>query len=168
MVFERTDPQGKVNLFVRDLDGGGEATRLGSGSASEFSADLSPDGRWLAYDSDVTRSPEVYIRRLDGAGAAIRISNDGGFQPLWRRDGRELFYVDPSGRVVAVPITSGDPPTPGAPTPLFDARLEEATDRQYDAAADGQRFLLNRSSTRDSAPITVILDWTALLERKSQ
>ena len=166
VVFERTDPKGKVSLYIRDLDGDGEAVRLGSGSASEFSADLSPDGRWLAYVSDVTRNPEVYIRRLDGAGAAIRISNDGGFQPLWGRDGRELFYVDASGRLVSVPLAAGDPPKPGAPAPLFDARLEESTDRQYDVTADAQRFLLNRSSTKDSAPITIVLDWIALLERK--
>jgi Tol biopolymer transport system component len=165
VVFERTDPQGKVSLYIRDLDGNGDPTPLGSGSASEFSADVSPDGRWIAYDSDVTRNPEVYIRRLDGAGAAIRVSNDGGFQPVWRRDGRELFYIDASGRLVAVAIEPGEPLKPGAPKPLFEASLEEATDRQYDATADGQRFLLNRSSTRDSAPITVVFDWTALLER---
>jgi Tol biopolymer transport system component len=165
VVFERTDPKGKVSLFIRDLDGDGEAIRLGSDSASEFAADVSPDGRWIAYDSDVTRNPEVYIRRLDGSGAAMRISNDGGFQPLWRRDGRELFYVDAAGRLVSVPIDPGDPLKPGAPKPLFATSLEEATDRQYDATADGQRFLLNRTSTRDSAPITVVFDWTALLER---
>jgi Tol biopolymer transport system component len=167
VVFERTDPQGKVSLFIRDLDGDAEATRLSSGSASEFSADLSPDGRWLAYDSDVSRNPEVYVRRLDGAGASIRISSDGGFQPHWRHDGRELFYVDAGGRLVSVPIEPGEPLKPGTPTPLFDASLEEATDRQYDVAVDGQRFLLNRSSTKDSAPITVVFDWTALLERRS-
>jgi Tol biopolymer transport system component len=168
IAFERTDIKGKVSLWIRDRDGEGEATRLGPGSASEFAADLSPDGRWIAYVSDVTRSPEIYIRRLDGSGAAIRISNDGGFQPLWRRDGRELFYVDTGGRIVAVPVAAGDPLQPGAPSPLFNARLEEATDRQYDISLDGQRFLLNRSSTTDSAPITVVLDWTALLERKSR
>jgi Tol biopolymer transport system component len=99
IVFERTDIK-KVGLWIRDREGESEPTRLGLGSASEFAADLSPDGRWIAYVSDVTRSPEVYVRRLDGSGAAIRVSNDGGFQPLWRRDGRELFYVDSGGRIV--------------------------------------------------------------------
>jgi len=167
VLFERTDAKGKVSIRIRDLEGEGEATRLGSASASEYSADLSPDARWVAFVSDVTRSPEVYIRRLDGAGGAIRISNDGGFEPLWRRDGREIFYVDARGRLNAVPIAAGDPLRPGAPTALFVASLEEATDRQYDVSADGQRFLLNRSSTSDSAPITVVLDWTALLAGKA-
>jgi len=166
VVFERTDAKGQVSIWIRDLDGTGEATRLGSASASEYSAYLSPDARWIAFVSDVTRNPEVYIRRLDSSGGAIRISNDGGFQPLWRRDGRELFYVDARGRLTAVRIVAGDPLQPGAPTPLFPASLEEATDRQYDVSADGQRFLLNRSSTSDSAPITVVLDWTVLLVGK--
>jgi len=167
VVFERTDDKGKVSLMIRDLDGDGEPTPLGSGNASEFAADVSPDGRWVAFASDVSRNPEVYIRPLDGNGAAIRISNDGGYQPRWRNDGRELFYVDAGGRVVAVPIAPGEPPKPGAPVALFQASLEEATDRQYDVAPDGQRFLLNRSSTRDAAKITVILDWRALLDRKA-
>jgi len=167
VVFERTDDKGKVSLMIRALDGDDEPKRLGSGGASEFSADVSPDGRWIAFASDVSRNPEVYIRPLEGNGAAIRISNEGGYQPRWRNDGRELFYVDAGGRVVAVPIVPGDPPKPGAPVPLFQANLEEATDRQYDVAADGQQFLLNRSSTRDAAKITVVLDWRALLDRKT-
>jgi Tol biopolymer transport system component len=168
VVLERTDAKGQVSLWVRNLVGQGEATRIGSASASESAADVSPDGRWLAFVSDLTRSPEVYIRRLDGSGGAIRISNEGGFQPRWGPDGRELFYVDANGRMVAVAITGSDPLQPGAPTPLFDARLEDASDRQYDVSPDGQRFLLNRSSTADSAPIAVILDWLALLDRKGR
>ena len=167
MVYERTDDKGKISLWIRDLDGDGEPTRLTPESASETSADLSPDGRWLAFQSDVTRSLEIYVRRLDGVGGAVRISNAGGVTPLWRRDGRELFYVDPMGRLVAVPIGgAGDDLQPGAPMPLFAARLEDALDRQYDASLDGQRFLLNRTSSRDAEPITVVLDWTALMERK--
>jgi len=168
VVFERTDEKGRVSLMIRDLDGGGEAKRLGNESASESAANVSPDGRWVAFVSDLSRSPEVYVRPLDGTGAAIRISNDGGFQPLWRSDGRELFYVDASGRIVAVAIAAGEPLKPGVPTPLFHASLEEATDRQYDVSLDGQRFLLNRSSTKDAAPITVILDWRALLEKNTR
>ncbi len=171
VVFERVDALGRPSLWIRDLDGEGEAIRLGSSTASEFAADVSPDGLWLAYASDATRSYEVYIRRLDGSGGATRISTDGGFQPVWSRDGRELFYVDSNGWIVAVPMTGkaaeGNRPQPGAPERLFDARLEEATDRQYDVTADGQRFLLNRSLSSDNVPIVVVLDWLALLERKA-
>ena len=167
LVFERADERGRNGLWIRDLAGEGEATRLWPSTASEFSCDVSPDGRWLAYVSDSTHAWEVYVRRLDGSGGPIRISPDGGMQPLWRRDGRELFYLDPRGQLVAVPVEPGDPLRPGAAQPLFAAGLEEATDRQYDAFADGQRFVLNRTELADTSPLHVVLDWRALLERRA-
>jgi Tol biopolymer transport system component len=167
MIYERTDDKGEISLWIGDLEGKSEPVRLSPESASESSADLSPDGRWIAFQSDVTRSVEVYVRRLDGVGGAIRISNAGGIMPLWRPDGRELFYLDSLGRLVAVAIAPGAELQPGAPTPLFAARVEDALDRQYDVSVDGQRFLLNRTANRDAEPITVVLDWTALLDRKS-
>jgi hypothetical protein len=123
VVFERSDEHARSSLWIRDLDGDSAPTRLTSATSNENSADVSPDGRWLAYASDATRSWEVYVRRIDGSGGAVRISNEGGFQPLWRRDGRELFYVDSNGRLVATPITlpasgSADLPRPGLPAPF--------------------------------------------------
>jgi Tol biopolymer transport system component len=173
VVVERTDEQGRSSLWIRDLGGETEAKRLTPPNEMETSADVSPDGRWIAYSSDATRSWEVYVRRLDGSGPVVRISNEGGHQPLWRRDGRELFYVDENGHLVAVPMklpmkdasVASDTIQPGIPQILFDARLEESTDRQYDAAADGQRFLLNRSVVNDRIPIVAVLDWRALLPR---
>ncbi len=172
VVFERTDELGRISLWIRDLEGESEATRLTPANEMEISADISPDGRWMVYASDATRSWEVYVRRLDGSGGVVRISNDGGFQPSWRRDGRELFYVDANGRLVAVPIalpvaSADEPVQPGIPQILFDARLEESTDRQYDATADGQRFVVNRSVANDKVPIVVVLDWQALLKKKA-
>ncbi|HVR29938.1 MAG TPA: protein kinase, partial [Thermoanaerobaculia bacterium] len=165
ILLERSGATGQVELWLRDLDGEGDEVRLTAEGTGEFTGDISPDGTWVAFASDVTRNWEIYIRRLDGAGGAIRISSGGGSQPLWRRDGRELYYLDTLGRLVAVPIAAGDPLRPGPPETLFAARLEESADRQYDVAADGQRFLLNRSLTSDTAPLVVVLDWTALLER---
>jgi Tol biopolymer transport system component len=168
VLFERSDEDGRIGIWIRDLDGDAEPVRLSSTSSSEFNADLSPDGRWLAFASDSTRTPEVYVRRLDGAGGTVRISRDGGTQPRWRPDGRELFYLDAIGHLVGVPIGTGEPLRPGAAVVLFDARLEEASDRQYDVSPDGRRFLLNRSLVSDSTPIVVTLGWTALLERQRE
>jgi len=173
VVFERTDELSKNSLWIRDLDGESEPTRLTPPNETEITSDVSPDGRWLAYASDSTRSWEVYVRRLDGSGGTVRISNDGGFMPLWRSDGRELFYVDANGRLVAVPIAlpaagSDESIRPGLPEPLFEARLEDSTDRQYDAMPDGQRFVVNRSVVNDRVPMVVVLDWHALLKKNAQ
>jgi eukaryotic-like serine/threonine-protein kinase len=168
VVYERDEGYGQIQLWLRDLDGTGPGTRLTAESAIESNPDVSPDGRWLAYASSATREWEVYVRPLDG-GSEVRISNGGGVSPRWRRDGRELFYVDASGRLVAVPIAppqaGGDTVEPGAPEILFLARLEESSDRQYDVLPDGQRFVLNQIVASDDVPIVVVQQWTSLLEK---
>jgi Tol biopolymer transport system component len=128
---------------------------------------LSPDGRWLAYGSDATRRLEVYVRRRDDAtgASALRVSADGGNFPRWRGDGRELYYVDDNGRMMAVPVALGAQPTIGAPEALFQALLEEAADTQYDVTPDGQRFLLNRTLIEDRVPVSVVLGWLSRLDR---
>ncbi len=157
--YQRFEPSGRPSLWVRPL-GGGEATRLDNGFAAEFSPELSPDGRWMAYVSDATRRFEIYVRTADDPKATpVRVSPDGGLQPQWGPNGRELFYVDETGRLVAVPFSSFDPLTPGAPVPLFQAHLEESLDRQWDVSPDGKRFLLNRTLIGDTAPITVVVGW---------
>jgi hypothetical protein len=108
----------------------------------------------------------VYVRALDSASGEIRVSGEGGLAPRWRRDGRELFYLDDNGRLMAVPVRSLDPPSFGTPLALFAARLEEASDRQYDVFPDGRRFLLNRSRALDREPISVVVGWTARLQRE--
>ena len=143
-------------LWIRDRDGAGKESSLSAATASESWSDLTPDGRWLAFASDQTGSSEVYLRRLDGSGGALRVSSAGGMQPRWRSDGRELFYVDGSGRLMAVPLGPLDLPSPGAPVLLFDAQLE---DGQYDVTADGQRFVVNSPLATESLPISVDLDW---------
>ncbi len=156
LIFERADSAGRATLWIRDRDGAGPESPLGDASASESWSDLSPDGRWLAYVSDQTGSSEVYLRRLDGSGGALRLSSIGGWAPRWRGDGRELFFVDGGGRLMAVPIGSLDPPAPGAATLLFDAQLD---DFSYDVTADGQRFVVARPVATKSLPISVDLDW---------
>jgi hypothetical protein len=120
----------------------------------------------MAFGSDATRRVEVYLRRLDdstGEGA-LRVSSDGGNFPRWRGDGRELYYVDDNGLLMAVPIELSAKPTVGVPEALFQARLEEAADPQYDVTADGQRFLLNHTLIEDRVPLSVVLGWPARLE----
>jgi dipeptidyl aminopeptidase/acylaminoacyl peptidase len=168
IVYEHADEEGSYHLWIVDLDGDGQPSRLFPEPASQWSAALSPDGEWLAYASDVTGQSEIYVRRLDGTGAPIRVSSSGGGQPLWKRDGRELFYVSVEPELVAVPVTPGDPPQFGRPESLFPTRFEDTSDRQYDASLDGQRFVLNQpAATAVIPPIVVTSDWRRVLAEKS-
>ena len=88
----------------------------------EAAGQLSPDGRWVAYQSNESGSVEIYVRPFPGPGGQWQVSTAGGSQPRWRSDGKELFYVAPDARLMAVPIAVGaDSQTleSGAPVPLF-------------------------------------------------
>jgi Tol biopolymer transport system component len=125
---------------------------------------FSPDGRWIAYESDESGTPEIYIALTDGAGEKKRLSTAGGKQPRWRGDGKELFYVAANGTVTAVPITTGARLDAGAPVALF--RIQTGV-KDYDVSPDGKRFLVStRLEESPESPIRVILDWDAALKKE--
>jgi Tol biopolymer transport system component len=139
-------------------------------SMSAAHARISPDSRWAAYTSDASGRPEVYVESFPAPNGARQISIDGGTQPRWRRDGKELFFVAADGKLMAVSIRGDAGLEIGAPAALFDARIGTPSGslgaiarQQYDVSADGQRFLINRTSSEPS-PITVVLNWTAGLK----
>jgi Tol biopolymer transport system component len=117
-------------------------------STSDF-ARISPDGRWLAYISTGSGLTDVYMRPFAASGSARRVSGAGGTEPQWRRDGRELFYVAGDGTLMAVPVATDG--ALGRPAPLF------AAANGYQAAGDGQRFLVPRRVASDGA-ITIVLN----------
>jgi len=161
LVYSAFGQNGKGVLWSCSVEPDAKPRRLSPERTYEWAADLSPDGRWLAFQSDVSRRSEIYLRRMDDAAGAttVRISTDGGVTPRWRSDGKELLYLDEAGRIVSVPIRSLDPLQLGAPEPLFDARLEPGADSQFDVTADGQRLLLNRTLGTEQAPISVVIGW---------
>ena len=110
----------------------------------ERNGELSPDGRWLAYESNESGTFEIYVRPFPAVEEGKwPISNGGGTQPLWSRDGRELFYYAP-GRLMAVDVeTTGDEFRAGRAKMLFERRfLQGSLHRQYDVSPDGERFLM--------------------------
>jgi len=126
-------------------------------------ADFSPNGRYLAYQSEESGRSEVYIRpfpRVDNG--RWQVSTAGGTRPVWARNGRELFYLDASNALTAVPVgTSGPTISIGIPAKLFDTRYAEPNpSRHYDVSADGRRFLMLKASETGDAkatPVSMVL-----------
>jgi len=143
--------------------------------------DLSPDGRWLAFGSDVSGRWEVYVRPYPGPGLAEPVSLEAAGSPAWNPNGRELFFVSPAEpapehRMMAVDFAAGSPVRIGRPRLLFrfdnrDLHLRCTPVRCYDVAQDGQRFYAVQSRTplQPSPPVThinVVLNWFEELKAK--
>jgi serine/threonine protein kinase len=137
---------------------------------------VSPDGRWLLYASAGSH-PDVFIRSLPaeaggpvGAGAKWQISTAGGGNPVWRGDGKEIFYLATDGKLMSAAIESGKSYfRPSTPKPLFQTRLMPTLIREYDVMGDGKRFLLNVPALDNAdEPITVIVNWPKLLKQSSK
>jgi Tol biopolymer transport system component len=127
---------------------------------------LSPDNRWLAYSSDESGTFEVYVRSFPRPGFKRQLSGEGGSQPVWRRDGKELFYLAADGRLMVVAVSSrpGEGFAADTPRALFDSRLAASSSDAplYDATPDGQRFLLSlRQDPHASPSMSVVLNWTS-------
>jgi len=138
-----------------------------SDAASEMGAMFSPTGAYVTYVSDVTGREEVYVRAFPGATPATLVSTNGGTEPVWSRDGTELFYRQ-GDTLKSVPIRRGEPPAYGAPVTVFEGRYEHSPyggrSANYDVSPDGKRFLmLRRKNVPTPTAIHVVLNWPALL-----
>jgi Tol biopolymer transport system component len=134
---------------------------------TEYSKDeprLSPDGRWVAYNTDESGRWEVYIAAFPSFTDRRQVSNSGGVQGYWREDGRELFYLSLDGTMMSVPITPGPTLEPGVPQVLFPTRVvTSATRDQFAATGNGQRFLLLEPTEAGPRPFVVLVNWPATL-----
>jgi eukaryotic-like serine/threonine-protein kinase len=127
-----------------------------------YAMTLSPDGRWIVYTSDESGNPEVYVRPFPGVDSAkFAISVGGGLEPLWRRDGTELYFRDPRGDMHAVAVSAGKQFEHGAPRLLFSRPGMALQDfyRSYDVHPDGKRFLMLSSGDAATRRLSVILNW---------
>jgi Tol biopolymer transport system component len=144
-------------------------------SFDETAGQFSPDGRWVAYQSNESRPVQIYILPFSGPGGPRQVTTSGGSQPRWRPDGKELFYVGLDGRLMAVPIEVGTDRQlqAGAAVALFKTQLATGPNinsggtgsrAQYAVAPDG-RFLMNITLEGSAPPpITVVLNWDAALK----
>jgi len=138
--------------------------------ANESAPTISPDGRWLAYVSTESGRFEVYIRPFPGPGGKLQISREGGTEPVWARNGRELFYRNGNKMMVA-DIATTPSFNAGIPRLLFERRYERspAVVANYDVAADGQHFLMVKEGGKEPPPsqINVVVNWFEELKEKA-
>jgi Tol biopolymer transport system component len=178
LLYTTIDPKTGYDLWVlpdpETASGDGKPIPFLQTQFNERYGQFSPDSHWIAYVSDESGKPEVYVRPFPAStngGAKVKISQEGGSQPRWRRDGKELYYFSLDGRLMAVEVVTTSPMLrPGIARPLFQAPAFSPTSgTQYafhwDLAADGKRFLIDtRAATPSEEPVTVVLNWTAGLK----
>jgi Tol biopolymer transport system component len=147
------------DLWALPLDGDRKPLAVAQTPFQEVNGRFSPDGRWIAYVLNESGRNEIHVQPFPGPGAKSQISTGGGNLPQWRRDGREIVYLGPDNRLMAVPVmlpVNGSVAEAGTPVALFQTRPGS----EFAASPDGQRFLVN-TLPEDAAtpPITVILNW---------
>jgi len=154
------------DIWALPMDGAGEAFPVLQSEFAEVRASFSPDGRWMAYESNESGDWEVYVTRFPGPGGKWQVSTNGGREPQWSADGREIFYLDATENLVTVPVSIDTTFRAGLPEPLFDAGLFPVlARRRYLVTNDGERFLMLSPVAGESVrPISVVLNWDAGLE----
>jgi hypothetical protein len=126
---------------------------------------ISPNGKWIAYQSNESSRREIYITAFPGGGAKWQASGNGGIGAKWRGDGKELFFLDASDNIVAVDVsTSGTAIQLGVSHLLFQAVGIQRDFGPFDVAADGKNFLINSGNLKEGTdPLTLVQNWPAEL-----
>jgi Tol biopolymer transport system component len=167
LLYETRGGKTKADLWALPLRGDRKPLPVVGGESNDRDGQFSPDGKWVAYDSDRSGRFEVYVQAFPGPGVARQVSTGGGAQVRWRPDGRELFFVALNGRLMAAPVQfTADGPSAGIPVSLFATRIGRALQAnpgaQYIVSDDGQRFLMNTIVQDGSpTPIELMLNWRA-------
>ena len=155
--------------IVATAAGTGKTTPFARTRFDETEGRFSPDGRWVAYVSNESGAYEIYVQAFPAGGRKAIVSLHGGVQPRWRADGKELFYVAPDRKLMAVPVAwTAGAPSFSVPVALFQTTLvPEAglgASAHYDVSGDGQRFILaSPLANTSNEPITLLVNWTAAL-----
>jgi Tol biopolymer transport system component len=172
LAFHQFGPDTNLDIWVMPLEGERIPFPFVQTSFAEGSGTFSPDGRWMAYVSDESGGWEVYVTPFPGPGGKWRISSNGGLNPLWRRDGKEILFQDSSSRIVAVEVAANrDRFEVGTAKALFEAApcAPPGTGGvvTFAATPDAQHFLvITRTVLERPGSLTLMVNWTAELKRE--
>jgi roadblock/LC7 domain-containing protein len=170
LLYLSAAPKSGFDIWALPLNGDRKPFPIVQTKANERLAQFSPDGKWIAYESDESGRYEIYIQpfsALDGkAGGKVPVSDKGGGQVRWQRDGKAVFYIALNDRLMAVPLrfaSNGQVVEPGAPVPLFITHVGGALQAfpryQYSVSDDGRFLMLVEREDAAPSPITVLLNW---------
>jgi hypothetical protein len=170
VIFSDIDRSTKRDLRVMRVDGERKPAEFLKTGSNLDSARFSPDARYVAYVSDESGTNDVYVTTFpDPKVGKWPISSGGGYQPRWRRDGRELLYFTSDGNLMSVDVALIPSFRAGIPKALFRVPIfgggGTLGQNRWDLTADGQRFLINTIGSGGAAPITVVLNWQAGLKK---
>jgi eukaryotic-like serine/threonine-protein kinase len=171
LIIRKDDPQTRSDLAVLALEKERRVENLVGTPFTEVNAAMSPDGKWFAYQSNESGQNEIYVRPFPQAERERwQVSTGGGTQPVWSRDGRELFYIAGSSQMMAVSVHTEPAFTAQKPKLLFEQQFFLGpTGHTYDVSPDGKRFIMIRESTPVGGTITritVVLNWTEELKQR--
>jgi serine/threonine protein kinase len=167
LVYSRRPEQGLSDLWALPLFGDRKPFPIVQSSFTKGGAALSPDGRWLAYQTDESGRNEVYITAFPVGGAKWQVSSTGGVYARWRKDSKELFFLDPTDNIVAVDVNgASSAPKLGTPHILFQATAVQRQNGPFAVTADGKKFLVNTGNLKEGLdPLTLVQNWTADLKK---
>ena len=168
LAFHTNQPKTSWNTLVLELPDRKPSVYLAT-PFPELASVFSPDGRWVAYVSAESGIGEIYVQPFPRGAGKWQISSGGGSMPVWRRDGREIFFLASDGKLMAAGVNPGPAFDVETPRPLFATNVRNfvgLSRRQFDVTADGQRFILNAAvEEQGAAPITLLQNWTAKAPR---
>jgi Tol biopolymer transport system component len=163
LILYRVSSRTANDIWIQPLEGEQKPYPFIATEANENNGRISPDGRWVAYTSDASGRPEVYVTSMPSAAGKWQLSTAGGVMPRWRQDGREIFFLAPDNTLMAVSVDgSGAGFQVNDARPLFRPPMAEQVGYQYAVTRDGQRFLIN-TTAQSGARVVVVNGWSAAL-----
>ncbi len=162
LIFNVVKKNGDLDLWTLSMSGDRTPKVFVSSKQSELNGTFSPDGRWVAYQSNASGRYEIVVRPFPNKDPARTISRDGGRYPRWRGDGKELFFVSPDGTMMAAGFDATNGVSQGVPQKLFPTQIRGGDNRPYAVDKNGQRFLLK---VLPDPQLVVVMDWRTLLDK---